>query len=53
MSINSSGLRDNYRRGTIADFLIEKIQCGSRLSGVSAYFTIYAYDALKDCLDRI
>ena len=53
MSINSSGLRDNYRRGTVADFLIEKIQCGSRLSGVSAYFTIYAYDALKDCLDRI
>jgi len=30
-----------------------KIQDGSRLSVVSAYFTIYAYDALKDCLDRI
>jgi len=30
-----------------------KIQDGSRLSVVSAYFTIYAYDALKDHLDRI
>lgn len=49
----TSGIRDNYNRGTVADFLREKIQDGSRLSVVSAYFTIYAYDALKDCLDRI
>jgi SNF2 family DNA or RNA helicase len=49
----NSGLRDNYTRGTVADFLKGKIQDGSRLSVVSAYFTIYAYDALKDCLDRI
>ena len=49
----NSGLRDNYKRGTVADFLKGKIQDGSRLSVVSAYFTIYAYDALKDCLDRI
>lgn len=48
-----SGLRDNYTRGTVADFLKEKIQEGSQLSVVSAYFTIYAYDALKDFLDRI
>jgi phosphatidylserine/phosphatidylglycerophosphate/cardiolipin synthase-like enzyme len=48
-----SGLRDNYTRGTVADFLKEKIQDGSRLSVVSAYFTIYAYDALRDYLDRI
>jgi SNF2 family DNA or RNA helicase len=49
----NSGLRDNYTRGTVADFLKGKIQDGSRLSVVSAYFTIYAYDALKDSLDRI
>jgi SNF2 family DNA or RNA helicase len=52
LTINS-GLRDNHTRGTVADFLKGKIQDGSRLSVVSAYFTIYAYDALKDCLDHI
>jgi hypothetical protein len=50
---SNSGLRDNHSRGTVADFLKGKIQNGSRLSVVSAYFTIYAYDALKDCLDHI
>jgi SNF2 family DNA or RNA helicase len=49
----NSGLRDNYKRGTVADFLRGKIHDGTRLSIVSAYFTIYAYDALKDSLDRI
>jgi len=50
---NNSGLRDNYSRGNVGDFLRAKIQNGSQLSIVSAYFTIYAYDALKACLDRI
>jgi SNF2 family DNA or RNA helicase len=50
---NDSGLRDNHTRGTVADFLKLKIQNGSTLSVVSAYFTIYAYDALKDYLDSI
>src|SRR3990170_6468252 len=48
-----SGIKDNYTRGTVADFLKAKIQDGSRLSVASAYFTIYAYDALKACLDKI
>jgi len=48
-----SGLRDNYSRGSVADFLSAKIRTGSRLSVVSAYFTIYAYDALKEALERI
>ncbi|MFA4836650.1 MAG: phospholipase D-like domain-containing protein, partial [Dehalococcoidia bacterium] len=48
-----SGIRDNYQRGSVGDFLKGKIQEGSALSIVSAYFTIYAYDALKDCLDRM
>ena len=49
----NSGIRDNYSRGTVADFLKNNIQDGSRLSVVSAFFTIYAYEALKDPLDRI
>ena len=53
MSLNPSGLRDNHTRGTVAQFLQETIHQGSLLSVVSAYFTIYAYDALKDSLDRI
>jgi len=50
---SNSGLRDNHTRGTVADFLRAKIQSNSNLSVVSAYFTIYAYDALKEILDRI
>src|ERR1700722_12302869 len=50
---NNSGIRDNHRRGTVADFLKTKVQTGSRFSVVSAYFTIYAYEALKDKLDQI
>jgi len=42
----NSGIRDNHTRGTVADFLREKINPGSHLSVVSVYFTIYAYDAL-------
>jgi SNF2 family DNA or RNA helicase len=37
----------------VADFLKEKIRPGSRLSVVSAFFTIYAYEHLKDKLDHI
>ncbi len=48
-----SGIRDNHRRGIVADFLKAKIRFGSRLSVVSAYFTIYAYEALKERLDQI
>ncbi len=49
----SSGIRDNYRRGTAGDFLREKIAPNSILSVVSAYFTIYAFDALKKQLTHI
>jgi hypothetical protein len=48
-----SGIRDNHRRGAVADFLKAKIHSGSRLSVVSAYFTIYAYDSLRANLDQI
>ncbi len=49
----TSGIRDNYQRGSVGEFLNEKIQAGSALSIVSAYFTIYAYAALQDRLDGI
>jgi SNF2 family DNA or RNA helicase len=48
-----SGIWDNHHRGTIGDFLKEKILQDSDLSFVSAYFTIYAYAALKEQLDQI
>lgn len=53
MPPNNSGLRDNHTRGSVAEFLKAKIQTDSKLSIVSAYFTIYAYDALKDHLNAI
>jgi SNF2 family DNA or RNA helicase len=49
----NSGLRDNHTRGAVVDFLKEKIQPGSHLSVVSAYFTIYAYESLFNSLDNI
>jgi hypothetical protein len=53
LPLSTSGIRDNHKRGVVADFLRAKIQSGSRLSVVSAYFTIYAYDALREYLDQI
>ena len=44
---SASGIRDNFRRGSLGDFLRDKIGTGSSLSVVSAYFTIYAFDALR------
>ena len=49
-TINSS-IRDNHKRGTVGDFLINNIKSGSELSIVSAYFTIYAYQKLKTELE--
>ena len=53
LPVNSSGIRDNHSRGNVADFLIEKLSAGSELSVVSAYFTIYAYEALRGQLEEI
>ncbi|MGB4802455.1 MAG: helicase-related protein [Anaerolineae bacterium] len=53
LDLPQSGLRDNFQRGSVGEFLREKIQPGSTLSLVSAYFTIYAYAALQDRLDTI
>jgi hypothetical protein len=53
LSPRQSGIRDNLSRGSVGEFLCEKIQAGSNLSVVSAYFTIYAYAALQPELERI
>jgi len=49
----SSGIRDNHQRGSVGDFLREKIRTNAKLSFVSAYFTIYAFEALKPQLLNI
>ena len=49
----SYGIRDNLDRGTVAQFLRETITDGADLSIVSAYFTIYAFAALKQELSGI
>ncbi|MDA1044433.1 MAG: hypothetical protein O3C57_04335 [Verrucomicrobia bacterium] len=49
----TSGIWDNHQRGVIGDFLRERIKPDANLSFVSAYFTIYAYAALKDQLESI
>ncbi len=48
-----SGIRDNYLYGSVGDFLKAKIKPGCALSVVSAYFTIYAFQALKEQLVSI
>ena len=48
-----SSLKDNRKRGNIGEFLKQHINSDSKLSIVSAYFTIYAYQQLKDKLDNI
>ena len=50
---NSHGIRDNHGHGKVVDFLVEKISDNSTLSVVSAYFTIYAYEAMAAKLDHI
>ena len=53
MSNLKSGIRDNRRRGTVYEFLAQEIKGGSTLSIVSAYFTIYAFEALQKPLNEI
>lgn len=51
--MNAYGIRDNHHYGKVADFLTDKILPHSKLSVVSAYFTIYAYEALEKQLENI
>ena len=38
---------DNKRNGKVSDELRENLRKGSKLSVISAYFTIYAFNDLK------
>lgn len=48
-----SGIRDNYTRGPVHQFITDKAVKGSRLSIVSAYFTTFAYESLHTTLDDV
>ena len=52
-STNPPSLLDNRKRGSVGQFLKDNIKPDSDLSIVSAYFTIYAYNQLKDQLNSI
>ena len=49
----SSTIRDNHFCGNVADYLRPYLTDDAQLSVVSAYFTIYAYEHLKEHLNRI
>jgi len=48
-----SSIRDNYKKGTVGSFLVDKIRNNVELSFVSAYFTIYAFEKLQKELTGI
>ena len=47
------GILDNHKHGKASDFLSARIKAGCDLRIVSAYFSIYAYYALRDELNSI
>jgi superfamily II DNA or RNA helicase len=51
--LNTSGIRDNYLHGSAGDFIKKSLVPESKLSFVSAYFTIHAFAALRTELERI
>ena len=53
MNTDLSSIRDNKDRGPVWKFLTDSIKAESDLSIVSAYFTIYAYNHLKEQLNSI
>lgn len=53
MATINSAIRDNHNRGKVGKFLIDNIKNGAELSIVSAYFTIYAYNHLKEQLESV
>ncbi|MFA6089815.1 MAG: hypothetical protein WC755_08205 [Candidatus Woesearchaeota archaeon] len=46
-------IRDNFQCGTVGEYLQQQIKPDSQLTIVSAFFTIYTYQHLKDKLDSI
>ena len=49
---HTSGIRDNYLHGKAGEFVREAITPEAKLSFVSAYFTVHAFDALREDLER-
>jgi hypothetical protein len=49
----SSSIRDNHHHGAVGSFLQEAIAPDSELFFVTAYFTIYAFEKLKDQLTQV
>ncbi len=49
----NSSIRDNHKYGAVGDFLKSTIADDSKLSIVSAYFTIYAYRTMAEKLNSI
>jgi SNF2 family DNA or RNA helicase len=50
---DTSGIRDNYLHGSAGDFVLKSLVPESKLSFVSAYFTIHAFDTLRSALEAI
>ncbi len=48
----TSGLRDNHRHGTVAQFFEDKTKPHSHIAIVTAYFTVAAYLRMKPVLAR-
>lgn len=53
MKTARSGIRDNRSRGAVHEFLSERAVPASNLSVVSAYFTTFAYDRMRETLDAV
>lgn len=51
--MNNSSIRDNHNHNSVGNYLQENIKPESKLSIVSAYFTIYAYNQLKKELNSV
>lgn len=49
----ASSIKDNRERGKVGEYLAENVKPEAKLSVVSAYFTIYAYQKLKEQLNGV
>jgi hypothetical protein len=52
-SSNTTGIRDNHYFGKVGNFLNEKIQANATCRFVSAYFSIFGFEALRASLLEI
>ena len=53
MEMQQLKILDNKQQGRVIDELRQGIQPGAKLSVISAFFTIYAYEELKKELSQI